>query len=227
MRKAFPTSVLYLILLFSGVALAALVVPTDIEQPGTQPGEVGNLESPDKCDNCHGGYNTAVEPAHNWRGGMMANAGRDPVFWATVAVAEQDFDGSGDLCIRCHSTGGWYGGRSTPTDGSGLAAGDADGVDCDTCHKMTNPDRTEHAGVMNAPYIANDEQTPATGYHGSGMLALSNGNAKLGPYSDAAAKHQFAKSNYHRSVDFCVRATMSRTAVGDWRYNGRSPTSDP
>ena len=49
---------------------------------------------------------------------MMANAGRDPIFWATLAVAEQDFDGSGNLCIRCHSTGGWYGGRSTPTDGS-------------------------------------------------------------------------------------------------------------
>jgi hypothetical protein len=229
MRKAFPTSVLYLILLFSGVALAALVVPTDIEQPGTQPGEVGNLESPDKCDNCHGGYNTAVEPAHNWRGGMMANAGRDPVFWATVAVAEQDFDGSGDLCIRCHSTGGWYGGRSPPTDGSGLAAGAADGVDCDTCHKMTNPDRTEHAGVMNAPYIANDKQTPATGYHGSGMLALSNGNAKLGPYSDAAAKHQFAKSNYHRSVDFCGSChDVSNPAVGDLAHNnGRQPTSDP
>jgi len=30
----------------------------------------------------------------------MGNAGRDPVFWATLAVAEQDFDGSGDLCIR-------------------------------------------------------------------------------------------------------------------------------
>ena len=91
----------------SAFAAAAPVVPTDIQQPGTQPAEVGNLESPDKCDNCHGGYNTAVEPAFNWRGSMMANAGRDPIFWATVAVAEQDFDGAGDLCIRCHSTGGW------------------------------------------------------------------------------------------------------------------------
>jgi hypothetical protein len=84
--------------------------------------EVGNLETPDKCDNCHGGYNRAVEPAFNWRGSMMANASRDPIFWATLAIAEQDFDGSGDLCIRCHSTGGWYAGRSTPTDGSALTA---------------------------------------------------------------------------------------------------------
>jgi len=41
---------------------AALVVPNEIQQPGTQPGEVSNLESPNKCDNCHGGYNQAVEP---------------------------------------------------------------------------------------------------------------------------------------------------------------------
>jgi len=49
----------------------------------------------------------------NWRDSMMANAGRDPIFWATLAIVEQDFDGSGDLYIRCHSIGGWYGGGST------------------------------------------------------------------------------------------------------------------
>lgn len=46
-------------------AHAAQVVPPEIEQPGTQPGQVGNLETPDRCDNCHGGYSTAVEPAFN------------------------------------------------------------------------------------------------------------------------------------------------------------------
>ena len=59
------------------VARAATIVPHEIQQPGTQPGEVGNLETPDKYDNCHGGYNRSVEPAFNWRGSMMANAGRD------------------------------------------------------------------------------------------------------------------------------------------------------
>jgi hypothetical protein len=202
------------------LANAADVVPTDIEQPGTQPGEVGNLESPDKCDNCHGGYNQAVEPAFNWRGSMMGNAGRDPIFWATLAIAEQDFDGSGDLCIRCHSTGGWMAGRSTPTDGSGLAAGDDDGVDCDTCHKMTNPDDSELLGVMFPPYIANDGLTPAEGYYGSGILSLWGGSEKLGPYDDAAARHQFGKSSFHRSVDFCGSChDVSNPAVGDLAHN--------
>ncbi len=38
-----------LLLLYSaciGLAIAAIVVPTEIQQPGTQPGQVGNLESP-------------------------------------------------------------------------------------------------------------------------------------------------------------------------------------
>jgi hypothetical protein len=228
-RGALLLIVLFVFFILIGGAMAADVVPTEIQQPGTQPGEVGNLESPDKCDNCHGGYNTAVEPAFNWRGSMMANAGRDPIFWATLAIAEQDFDGSGDLCIRCHSAGGWYAGRSTPTDGSGLMAGDADGVDCDTCHKMTNPNNGEHLGVMNPPFIANDEGTPATGYYGSGMLSLWGGSAKLGPYSDAAAQHQFMQSQFHRSVDFCGSChDVSNPAVGDLApNNGAQATGDP
>lgn len=218
-----------LVLGIAAMAYAALVVPNEIQQPGTQPGQVGNLESPDKCDNCHGGYNAAVEPAYNWRGSMMANAGRDPIFWATMAIAEQDFDGAGDLCIRCHSTSGWYAGRSTPTNGSALAAGDADGVECDACHKMTNTDQSEHAGVMVSPFIANDKKTPATGYHGTGMLALSGGAAKLGPYSNADARHQFAQSKFHRSVDFCGSChDVSNPAVGDLApNNGKQATADP
>jgi hypothetical protein len=217
------------LLLFSlTLALAALVVPNEIQQPGTQPNQVGNLEAPDKCDNCHGGYNRAVEPAFNWRGSMMANAGRDPIFWATLAIAEQDFDGAGDLCIRCHSTGGWYAGRSTPTDGSGLATGDADGVDCDTCHKMTDPNDQEHLGVMVAPFLANDKQSPAKGYYGSGMLSLWGGAEKLGPYSDAVARHQFSQSGFHRSTNFCGSChDVSNPAVGDLAHNqGRQLTSD-
>ena len=219
-------------LVFSSV-FAAEIVPTAIQQPGTQPNEIGTLESPDKCDNCHGGYNSAVEPAHNWRGSMMAHAGRDPIFWATLAIAEQDFDGSGDLCIRCHSTGGWLAGRSTPTDGSGLAAGDSDGVECDFCHKMTDPDNSEHQGVMNPPFVANeggsnndnrfDWDAPFTGiegYLGSGMSSLWGGSDKLGPYNNADARHQFMESRFHRDRDFCGTChDVSNPAVGDLAHN--------
>ena len=139
-----------------GLALGAPEVPDVIKLPGTQPEEV-TMESVGRCLNCHEGYETnpRVEPGFGWMGAAMGNAGRDPIFWATLTIAEQDFDGAGDLCIRCHSAGGWMAGRSTPTDGSGLAASDDDGIDCDTCHQMTNPDMAEHVGTMNDPFIAN------------------------------------------------------------------------
>lgn len=224
---------LMLLSFFAGsAAWAANVVPTEVELPGTQPNEVSNLESPDKCDNCHAGYNTAdpqAEPATGWRGSAMGNASRDPIFWATMAVAEQDFDGAGDLCIRCHSTTGWYGGHSTPTDGSGVPVSDDNGVDCDTCHSMTNPNNSDPVlqGVMNAPYIANcngDAISPngtcgnnSEGYYGSGMLSLwGGGSHKLGPYSDADARHQFMQSKFHRDVDFCGSChDVSNSVVGD------------
>jgi hypothetical protein len=232
--------VVWLVLLVASVQ-AADTVPTDIQQPGTQPGEIGNLESPGKCDNCHGGYNTSVEPAHNWRGSMMSHAGRDPIFWATVAIAEQDFDGSGDLCIRCHSTAGWLAGRSTPTDGSGLAAGDSDGVDCDFCHSLTNPDNSEHIGTMNAPFIANepnpsndalfdwDLPTGIEGYLGSGIASMWGGSDKLGPYNNAEARHQFMESKFHRDRDFCGTChDVSNPAVGNLAHNhGTQSTADP
>jgi hypothetical protein len=237
MKKKHWSFVTILTLVFaSGIIYAALIVPNEIQQPGTQPREVGNLETPDKCDNCHGGYNPAVEPGFNWRGSMMANAGRDPIFWATLAVAEQDFDGAGDLCIRCHSTAGWLGGRSTPTDGSGLAAGDADGVECDFCHKLTNPDNSELQGVMNPPFVANDNGDPGpptppyigTGYYGSGMASLWPGNEKLGPYADTVARHQFIQSAFHRSKDFCGTChDVSNPAVGDLAPNNGTQDGYP
>lgn len=86
-----------LLALFATLGFAALVATTlnDFFLPGSQPGQSGQLETPDKCDNCHGGYNTAVEPAFNWRGSMMAQAARDPLFYAALAVGQPRRPGLG------------------------------------------------------------------------------------------------------------------------------------
>jgi hypothetical protein len=227
MGRMISWAVILLAVFLAAPAGAADVVPNEIQQPGTQPGEVNNLESPDKCDNCHGGYNVSVEPAFNWRGSMMANAGRDPIFWATLAVAEQDFDGAGDLCLRCHTSAGWLAGRSLPTDGSGLGRGDGDGVECEVCHKMVNPDNSEHQGVQFSPFLAYDMLT-GEGYYGSGMYVMWGSSDKLGPYGDAAARHQFLQSQFHRSRDFCGTChDVSNPAVGDLAPNyGAQDTAD-
>ncbi|HEY5657900.1 MAG TPA: hypothetical protein VIY27_08930 [Myxococcota bacterium] len=219
------------LLLYAVPSSAADVVPTDVQLPGTQPGEVGALDTATNCDNCHGDRSKGVEISHEWRGSMMAHAGRDPIFWATMAIAEQDFDGAGDLCLRCHATAGWLGGRSTPTDGSGLASNDDDGVECSYCHGLTNPDNSEHLGAQFGDFIANDGGSPAQGYYASGMGVLWAGQEKLGPYQegDAAPKHQFMASNFHRSVDFCGTChDVSNSVVGDLAHNhGTQATADP
>lgn len=215
--------------LFSAAPLAAAdVVPTEVQLPGTQPLEVASPERVGKCDNCHFGYDPAVEPVTSWRGGAMSQAGRDPLFWATLAIAEQDFDGAGDLCLRCHAPDGWLSGRSTPTDGSGLGATDDEGVACDVCHRMTRPDVSEWVGVQNAPFLAHDEQTPATGYYGSGMLVLYDGAEKLGPFDDATPPHGKLTSLFHRSSDLCGSChDVSNPVTGDLAPNQGSATGLP
>ncbi|MBD3297489.1 MAG: hypothetical protein GF341_02460, partial [candidate division Zixibacteria bacterium] len=52
-------------------------VPTTLEDfflPGSQPNESGQLQTPNKCDNCHGAYDVNAEPVFNWRGSMMGQA---------------------------------------------------------------------------------------------------------------------------------------------------------
>ena len=226
----------------SAFVLASPTVPTEIQQPGTQPGEVGAFISPDNCDNCHGNITQPTnptlekerEPGFGWRGGMMGNAGRDPLFWGTLAVAEQDFipnadpalrGGVGDLCIRCHSVGGWIAQRSTPTDGSGLSASsDKDGVECEFCHLLVNPDPPlSLAGtteVQNAPFQAYDSTAPNETYRGSGQYVLNGNGTRLGPYADVNPPHAFVASPFHRQSEMCATChDVSNAAVGDLAHN--------
>jgi hypothetical protein len=201
-------------------------VPTDVQLPGTQPDDVlTDLHDPNACAGCHGSYNPAVEPTHQWRGSMMAHSSRDPMFWATLAVAEQDFAGGGDFCIRCHVPSGWLAGRSVPTDGASLdTTRDVQGVECDQCHRLTNPDGSEYAGVQLPPFVANDGGTPATGYYGSGQYVMWNGPpngspygpSKLGPYSNPVSPHTTGQSLYHRSPEMCGTChEVSNPLTGD------------
>jgi hypothetical protein len=115
-----------------------------VRMPGTQPGMV-TLEGPNRCTNCHEGYHQAVEPGFNWKGSMMAQAARDPLFWATFVVAAQDSihvlgnPNATDLCMRCHFPKGWLEGRSDTLNASAMTGADYDGVQCDFCHRMWDP----------------------------------------------------------------------------------------
>ncbi len=218
------------ILIFNIYLFGADTVPNEIQLPGTQPNQVPSLTTADNCDNCHGGTsNPDYEPNFPWRGSLMGNASRDPLFWATLAIAEQDFipngnvslrGGAGDLCLRCHTPNGWISGRSTPTNGGGLSAtADTGGVECELCHLMVNPDQPLSISgtqeVQISPFLAYDFTT-GEGFHGSGEYVLNGTGVRLGPYANHTAKHQALPSPFHRNSDFCGTChDVSNPATGD------------
>ncbi len=196
--------------------LLAFAVPTTIEDfffPGSQPGESGNLDSPDKCVSCHGGYDIKIEPVFNWSGSMMAQAARDPLYEACLTISNQDVPFSGDLCIRCHSPEGWLGGRSTPTDGSLLTAADKEGIHCDFCHRLIRPSGigvnpypddqsyTENTYVADQDYLSVLSPIPSSS--GNGSYIVDSDNSKRGPFADAGPKHKFFYSPYHSESSLC------------------------
>jgi hypothetical protein len=76
-----------------------------------------------------------------WQGSMHGMSARDPLFFACLAVAEQDARFVGDLCMRCHIPRAWLTGRTLPphTDGSAINRSDRDSVNCHFCHLMVDP----------------------------------------------------------------------------------------
>jgi hypothetical protein len=141
-----------------------------VRMPGTQPNMVA-LEGPNRCLNCHAGYDTAVEPGFNWKGSMMAQAARDFIFWSCMTVSAQDskwavdsFNAT-DICERCHFPKGWLEGRSDPTNASLMTGDDFDGVQCDFCHRMWDPFfETTYAGTREGnDWLGYWDETNASG----------------------------------------------------------------
>ena len=149
-RKFLLIALVFLILL-GGVYAAYAWTPVPVDQdplvrmPGTQPNQGVNLEGPSRCLNCHADYDHAVEPGFNWKGSMMAQAARDPIFWACYTVSLQDSiwalgnANAGDLCERCHFPEGWLAGRSDPPNATLMVGSDYDGLHCDFCHSLYDP----------------------------------------------------------------------------------------
>ncbi len=155
-----------------------------ITLPGTQPNELTEpLRPPSVCEPCHAGY--ADYDAHStWEGTMMANAARDPLFHAALTVANQDVEGAGDLCIRCHSPRAWLFGRSEPSDGSAFEEEDFEGVQCDFCHRLTAGPDGEHL-------------------IGTGQYFVANDFVRRGPIADSVAPHEWEYSEYHQTSMLC------------------------
>jgi uncharacterized repeat protein (TIGR01451 family) len=171
---------------------AAVLVPksylnttaADIFFPGTQPNSlVEPILLPVTCDVCHSApiYDT-------WQGSLMAQAGRDPLMWAALEIANRDAPGSGEYCLRCHTPKGWMEGRSGAADGSRLSPADLDtSVGCAVCHRMVEPDPVD--GNLDEASTYDQSVRNALGiklplnHTGSAMLIVDLLDNRRGPFS--------------------------------------------
>ena len=202
-----------------------LPVPTTLEDfflPGTQPGGVDLVPIFDSnnCVLCHADFDKAepplppdAEPYRNWLGGMMAQATRDPVSWAAISIANQDADFGGDLCLRCHTPGGWLAGRSVPTDGTGLmhpfelpGSADFEGVTCHFCHRMVNINFVpgESPDVDEEILDDLDMEGLLPLQHGTGQYVVDPEDRRRGPFDlGDFFYHQWLQSPFHRDSALC------------------------
>ncbi len=208
-RFSVSSVALVLFLLSGSVAAQSLPLPTTLEdffQPGTQPNTLTDaLIGGTGCTTCHAGFDTETAPYDHWQVSIMAQATRDPLFYACLAVAEQDAEFVGDLCIRCHSPIGWLDGNSTPTDGSALTGiSEFDGVTCHFCHRMVDPvyqpgeSPADDAGIL--ALIA----PPVLDQH-SGQYIVDPEDRRRGPFDLVPffGFHEWRKSPYHQKSSMC------------------------
>lgn len=221
-RLLYLTSLLFLLGSFSAVAGGGLV---DFTPHGTQPGLAFPMSSSSKCHGCHAGGNEVDDkinmPYLTWVGSMKANAGRDPLFWAALDVANNDFPGVGDFCLKCHSPQAWFkgnvvkpaipgnplvdGANGCEMDGSFTARhgeqNDFGGVTCHFCHRI---DETGPLGepqiIQNGSVWIDDETCENGGF----------GPCRKGPYGDAeyndggsTPPHAWEYSSFLESAEFC------------------------
>ncbi len=185
-------------------------VPTtliDFFQPGSQPN--GDLyEEFVSSNNCMACHEIAFDDADlfiysSWQGSMMAQAARDPLFMASLVIANQDADFAGDLCIRCHSPGGWISGRSEPTDGSALTAVDRDGVSCSVCHRMVDPVfNPVTSPPVDEEILAGIDALPLS--PGGGSYVLDSLDRRRGPYNDPVPPgHLWNQAGFFNTSELC------------------------
>ncbi len=199
-----------------GVAVAMQPLPTtrtDFFEPGRQPVQLTNgLVDATNCSFCHGDYDEVNAPYDTWSSSLMAQSARDPVFYAALAIAEQDAAFVGDSCLRCHAPVGWLRGHADLTSGANLANDDFQGVSCSVCHRMVDP--------IYAPGVSpevdlgelNGLTTAIPTEPHNGAYVIDTKDRRRGPFdldADWASSggfpfHDWRESPFHQSSRLCA-----------------------
>ncbi len=223
-------------ILLVSIALLPLLAHTlwagPLTDKGTQPPLSQELKKPSDCRSCHGNFDQTrhTEPFPVWSGSMMAQASRDPVFWAQLDVANNDLADAGDFCLRCHVPMGWLNERSEPplgsTDGCGFLGKlderdkDFEGVFCHQCHRMyVNPAPPQGEDAVyfeNGQFWIDDSNNCSTG---------GGEPCRRGPYTypqdgTDPPPHAWIQSDYHENSDICGNCHNVTNPVRNLIVNG-------
>ncbi len=210
----------------SAVADPIPATPRDFLLPGTQVGDAhaAAFLSPSQCRACHGNTGGDGEPYGSWKGSLMAQGGRDPLFFAQLATANQDVANVGSYCLRCHVPMAVVSGTVSVPDGSALTARDEEGVDCHFCHALVDPRyKPGISPPQDEAILAALAAVPT--FTGNGMFVLDPDGVRRGPRSDAQPSHELHTSPYHRDSALCGtchdvgNVAVSRQSDGTYFYN--------
>jgi hypothetical protein len=207
------------------VAATVPTTPRDFLVPGTQFGDVpvDHARSSSECRACHGGYAPQAEPHATWAGSLMALGGKDPLFYAQLATANQDAAHVGQFCLRCHVPVAVGNGHVQQADGSALTAIDREGVSCHFCHSMVDP--IYKPGIsppVDESILGALAEVP--GHVGNAMFVLDPQDRRRGPRA-VDSPHATEVSPFHRDSAMCGschdvgNVVTTRRADGSWRYN--------
>lgn len=211
-----------------------LGVPTTVDDfhvPGTQVGDVpaNSIPSTTQCVLCHEASDMPGAPFAGWRGSLMGIAGRDPLFQAQLAAANQDAPGAGYYCLRCHVPTSVPSGHVTDPKGGALDAQDAEGVTCAFCHAMVDP-RSKADGDL----AVLSKLTTIPKSFGNAQFVLASDKIWRGPRAIPDATHATQASAFYKSSELCGTchdvgnpATL-RNADGSYAYGPVGvPAADP
>ncbi len=198
----------------AGLAVAGAIAglsstPNDFRAPGTQPlGLQTQLVSAMNCANCHAYYGEEHnEPFSMWSTTLMGQAARDPIFYACLAIANQDAAFAGQFCLRCHTPAGFTAGRTADPTGASLAGADFEGVSCSACHRMVDPvyeagvNPVQDQSILNA--LAGAGNLPVNPH--SGHYVLDPQDRRRGPFVlDPNHPHNHLVSPFHKDSALCA-----------------------
>jgi hypothetical protein len=184
--------------------LAKLIKSTiDFTPNGTQPGLMIAIEGNDSCVTCHtGNNNDSTQMAWpSWSGSMMANAARDPMFYAALDIANKDVPGIGDFVNGTNAC--LMEGTYDQQDSKG---NDYAGVGCHFCHRTMEKGPTGQAPIVfNANFWFDDAISCTVG----GQTAF--GPCRRGPYAypdttptgTVNAPHAWQKDTHYQKSEYC------------------------